>query len=67
MAPAEAPARAAAVALHRSQIEALAAEGMARVGAIPADAARTIEEMDEIIDQHLLKGVPVERLRLPRG
>lgn len=28
---------------------------------------RTIEEMDEVIDEHLVKGVPVERLKMPRA
>lgn len=28
---------------------------------------RTLEEMDEIIDEHLVNGRPVERLRMPRA
>jgi (2Fe-2S) ferredoxin len=28
--------------------------------------ARTVEEVDEIIDQHLVANTPVERLKMPR-
>jgi len=29
--------------------------------------ARTVEEIDEIIDEHLVNGRPVERLKIPRA